>query len=101
MTAVVLLHTSLVLFPPCIHTNSRVLDRAHSQSLALVARLTPFGFTQTVKHHDTTMRLRLVVLALLVAGALAHAAHDHGHHGHDHGEDHDPTEKIPGVVDIS
>jgi hypothetical protein len=47
------------------------------------------------------MRLRLVVLALLVAGALAHAGHDHGHHGHDHGEDHDPTEKIPGVVDIS
>jgi hypothetical protein len=35
---------------------------------------------------------RLLVLALLVTGALAHAGHDH---------DHDPSEKIPGVVDVS
>lgn len=38
--------------------------------------------------------VRLLVLALLVTGALAHAGHDHSH-------DHDPSEKIPGVVDVS
>jgi len=37
--------------------------------------------------------MRLFVLALLVSGALAHGGHG------DH--DHDPTEKIPGVVDLS
>jgi protein disulfide-isomerase A6 len=53
------------------------------------------------------MSRRLVVFALLVAGAAAHAGHHH--HGHDHDHEHahahdqgtDPSVKMPGVVDLS